>query len=117
MMFSQILYSLNKNKKGIILILFSSLCTSFGQALWKMFDDQQLLYLFFGFLLYVVGALFMIVAFRFGSLSVLHPLLSIGYLFGLFIGFFLLQEVITYKELIGTLVILCGVLLIGGGDS
>ncbi|MEK5469445.1 EamA family transporter [Paenibacillus sp. FSL R7-0210] len=109
--------SINKNKKGIVLILFSALCTSFGQALWKLYDSDQYLYLISGFLLYVVGAFLMIIAFRYGSLSVLHPLLSIGYLFGLFIGCFLLQEMITYKELIGTFIILCGVFLIGGGDS
>lgn len=111
------LQSINKNKKGIIFILFSALCTSFGQVLWKLYDDDQYLFLLLGFALYALGALLMIIAFRYGSLSVLHPLLSVGYLFGLFFGSFILHEIITYKELIGTVIILCGVLLIGGGDN
>lgn len=116
-MIKQIVHSLNKNKRGIILIILSALCTSVGQAFWKLFNDQYFTYLIFGFFLYAVGALLMILAFRYGSLSVLHPLLSVGYLFGLIIGYLLLQETITQREIIGTFVILCGVLLIGGGDS
>ncbi|GGJ00868.1 hypothetical protein GCM10008022_07240 [Paenibacillus hunanensis] len=58
----------------------------------------------------------MILAFRFGSLSVLHPLLSMGYLFALFVGVFILGEVISYKEIIAIFIILIGVLFVGGGD-
>lgn len=116
-MFSQIILSINKNKKGIILILCSAVCTSFGQALWKLFNDNQWFFLISGFILYAFGAVLMILAFRYGSLSVLHPLLSLGYLFALFIGYFLLDELISYKELIGIFIILTGVLFIGGGDN
>ncbi|WNS42740.1 EamA family transporter [Paenibacillus sp. MMS20-IR301] len=116
-MFFKMLQSFRNNKKGIVFILFSALCTSVGQALWKLSDQKSLLYLFFGFCLYALGALLMLIAFRHGALSVLHPLLSVGYLFGLFIGYFFLLEMVTYKELIGTLIILCGVIMIGGGDS
>ncbi|KUP23932.1 EamA family transporter [Paenibacillus sp. DMB5] len=112
----QIIDSINKNKKGIIFILCSAVCTSLGQAFWKLFNEDQWIFLILGFILYVFGAFFMIVAFRHGSLSVLHPLLSIGYLFALIIGFFLLNEAVSFKELMGIAIILIGVLLIGGED-
>jgi drug/metabolite transporter (DMT)-like permease len=111
-----VLASVKRNKKGIILILCSAICTSFGQAFWKLFNDDQWLLLIFGFVLYIFGAVLMIIAFRYGSLSVLHPLLSLGYFFALFIGVFLLNEVVTYQDIAGVLIILAGVLMVGGGD-
>lgn len=115
-MLKQFSHSINKNKKGILFILCSAICTSLGQALWKLFSENQWIFLISGFVLYIFGALLMIIAFRYGSLSVLHPLLSVGYLFALVIGNFLLGETISYKELLGVFIILSGVLLIGGGD-
>ncbi|ETT50053.1 hypothetical protein C162_12481 [Paenibacillus sp. FSL R7-269] len=115
-MFEQIIESFHKNKKGIIYILCSAVCTSLGQALWKLFSENQWIFLISGFILYFFGAVLMIVAFRHGSLSVLHPLLSVGYLFALVIGYFLLNEAVSPKELLGIVIILIGVLLIGGGD-
>lgn len=116
-MFSNISSSVNKNKKGIILILCSALCTSLGQAFWKLFSEGQILFIIIGFVLYGGGAILMIMAFRFGSLSVLHPLLSLGYLFALFIGGYILNEVISYREVAGIIIILVGVLCVGGGDD
>lgn len=116
-MFIQLVQSIKKNRRGIGLIILSALCTSVGQAVWKVHSNQLHVFLILGFLLYAIGALLMIFAFRYGSLSVLHPLLSLGYIFGLFIGGGYLDEPITYKEIIGTLGILCGVILVGGGED
>jgi len=58
----------------------------------------------------------MIISFRFGSLSVLHPLLSLGYVFALFLGVFYVGETIELLHLAGMLLIITGVILIGGGD-
>ncbi|MNC49982.1 EamA-like transporter family protein [compost metagenome] len=116
-MINQMIRSINNNKKGIVLILFSALCTSVGQAFWKLFENNQIVYLLIGFVLYIIGAVSMIFAFRYGSLSVLHPILSIGYLFAIVIGYLMLGELISTKEIIGIIVILGGVILIGGGDN
>ncbi|ANB58280.1 eamA-like transporter family protein [Anoxybacillus sp. B7M1] len=108
--------SLQKNKIGILFILIASVSTASGQMLWKLSDGNWNVYLLFGFSLYFIGAVLMIVAFRFGSLSVLHPLLSMGYVFGLLLGVAFLHEPITTMKVIGTLLITSGAILIGGGD-
>lgn len=113
---SSFLHSLSKNRWGIILMLFASLCTAIGQLLWKLSNADLNGYLVIGFLFYGAGAVLMIVAFRFGSLSVLHPLLSIGYVIAVLLGVFILQEEITSINIVGTLLIMVGATLIGGGD-
>lgn len=110
------LASIKKNRLGIALMVLASLQTALGQMFWKMSNGELNLYLFVGFLLYSLGAVLMIVSFRFGSLSVLHPLLSIGYVFALFFGAIILQEIITTSNIIGTSFIIIGAALIGGGD-
>ena len=100
-----------------MIILFSSICTVFGQYCWKVWETKGLLTLLIGFILYGIGAVFMIIAFKFGSLSVLHPMMSIGYVFSLFIGYFMLGEAITLMKVLGILLILLGVAFIGMGDE
>lgn len=113
----KILLSLKKNKIGIIIIIFSAICTAFGQYCWKVWETKGLLTLFIGFILYGIGAVSMIIAFKFGSLSVLHPMMSIGYVFALIIGYFWLGEAITITKIIGITSILIGVALMGMGDE
>lgn len=108
--------SLKRNKIGIILMLVSSLMACLGQLLWKMSTQGELLYLLCGFLLYGLGAIIMMVAYRYGSLSVLQPILSVNYVLSLLIGYFILDENISYFNILGVIVIILGVILIAGGD-
>lgn len=109
--------SLQKNRIGIILIIIASISTAFGQMFWKLSTGLVNLEFIIGFFLYFLGAIIMIIAFRFGSLSVLHPLLSIGYIFALLISIFFLNEILQIHHFIGTLLIVVGAVLIGGGDA
>ncbi|MGP4059109.1 EamA family transporter [Halobacillus litoralis] len=109
--------SIKDNGLGISLMVLAALQTALGQMFWKMSGGEINFYLLLGFFLYSLGAVLMIVSFRFGSLSVLHPLLSIGYVFALFFGSIILQETITESNLIGTFLIIVGAALIGGGDN
>ncbi len=108
--------SLKKNKYGIILMLFSSVLVCFGQYFWKK-ADGNLWILALGFLLYGLGALFMLVAYKFGSLSVLQPILSLNYVFALLIGYFLLKETITVFDIIGISIIFVGVFCIASSEG
>ena len=65
------LKSIQMNKKGILLMLISSLCVCIGQLLWKLSADRGIIVMLAGFLFYGAGALVMLVAYRFGKLSVL----------------------------------------------
>lgn len=125
------LASLNKNKAGMLLMLFSSLCLCIGQLLWKhvklsSFDLSTLsfpvllslaLALLPGLLVYAAGAIFMLIAFRKGELSVLQPMNCMSYVFSLLIAGLILHEPITPFMIIGVVIIIAGVICIGGGSK
>lgn len=108
--------SIKNNLKGIILILIASILTAFGQLLWKLSNGISLKLLILGFICYGLGAVLMILAFRYGSLSVIHPMLSFGYIFAIILGKTVLNEQITPIKLLAIAIIMIGVILIGGGD-
>jgi len=112
-----LLKSIQMNKKGILLMLVSSLCVCIGQLLWKMSADMGIVVMLAGFLFYGIGALVMIVAYRFGKLSVLQPMLSLNYVLSIILAALVLKESITVLKCIGVMVIIGGVVLIAGGDE
>jgi drug/metabolite transporter (DMT)-like permease len=114
---NNLLISIKKNKTGISIMILSAVCTSFGQYFWKISGGSNLLLLFIGFAFYGIGAICMITAFKFGSFSVIHPMLSLSYIFAIMIGVFLLNENINSKMIIGLFLVLFGVVLIGVGDE
>lgn len=111
------LESINSNRKGIALMLLSSICACTGQLLWKIAGSNGILCLLAGFSLYGIGALLMIIAYRYGKLSVLQPMLAMNYVLGVILGKFILDESISPLKIGGTLVIMIGVLMIAGGDK
>ena len=98
-------------------MIASSLFVSFGQMFWKMFHNEGLWALLLGFVLYGCGALLMIIAYKYGKLSVLQPMLCLSYIFAVFIAVSILQEMMTPLRLAGVAVVILGVVLIGGGDA
>ena len=98
-------------------MLVSSLCVCIGQLLWKMSADMGIVVMLAGFLFYGIGALVMIVAYRFGKLSVLQPMLSLNYVLSIILAALVLKESITVLKCIGVMVIIGGVVLIAGGDE
>ena len=59
----------------------------------------------------------MLVAYKFGKMSILQPILSINYVLAIIIGHFLLKEKITVYDLIGIGIIFTGVVCIALSDS
>ena len=109
--------SFRKNRTGILLMILSSLCVSFGQLLWKLAATGDSLLLIPGFALYGLGALIMIVADKFGSLSVLQPMLSMNYVLSIVLASAILNEQVSVLKVLGVFVIMIGVTMIGGGDD
>lgn len=109
--------SFQKNKKGILLMLLSSICVCVGQLLWKLSSQYGILVMLAGFCFYGIGALVMLAAYRFGKLSVLQPMLSLNYVLSILLAAFVLKESITLWKCVGVLVIIAGVVLIAGGDE
>ena len=111
------LESFRKNKKGILLMLISSICVCVGQLLWKLSAEHGIIVMLAGFCFYGVGALVMIVAYRYGKLSVLQPMLSLNYVLSIIFASLVLKEEITILKCIGVLDIMGGVIMIAGGDE
>ena len=111
------LESFQKNKKGILLMLVSSICVCVGQLLWKLSSAQGIIVMLVGFCFYGVGVLVMIIAYKYGKLSVLQPMLSLNYVLSIFLAAVVLKEQITLLKSIGVLIIIAGVILIAGGDE
>ena len=103
--------------KGITLMFISSICVALGQLFWKLSHGTDIFFLGIGSILYGAGALLMMIAYRYGSLSVLQPILSLSYVFSLILASAVLSESIGFVKCIGVFVILGGVALIAGGDK
>lgn len=109
--------SFQKNKKGIYFVLCSAVLVCIGQLLWKLSATEGLLYLLIGFAFYGIGAVLMIVAYRYGELSVLQPMLSMNYVISVILGVLVLQEVLSITKILGICIISLGVILIGGSSD
>ena len=109
--------SFRKNKKGIFMMILSSLCACIGQLFWKLSATYGLPAMMTGFCLYGLGALIMLMAYRHGKLSVLQPVLSLNYVLSIILGAMVLHENVTLFKCIGILFIIVGVIFIAGGDE
>ena len=106
-----------KTLKGILTMLSASLLTCLGQLCWKLAVERGLLLVVGGFLLYGCGALLIIVALKYGELSVLHPMLSAGYVLSLLLGALVLHESVTGMKIAGVAVIIFGLILISSSGK
>ena len=111
------LESLKKNKYGIMLMTISAVCVCVGQLFWKLSVNEGIQFLIIGFAFYGIGAIIMLFAYKFGSLSVLQPVLSLSYVLSIILASTILNEEIKLMKIIGVLIIIIGVILIGGGDG
>lgn len=112
-----------KNKKlfiGILIVLLSAFCSSLGQLIWKLMPFGSLSVVFnyaFGLALYGLGALLLIIAFKFGEMSILHPMLSFGFVFAIIWSKLFLTEDISVQKIIGTALIIAGVIVLAIGNT
>lgn len=114
--------SKNKNLKlGILLCLSSALLGSLGQLVWKFGADSTENYSLFlyilGFVISGVAMLVMMIAFRYGDVSILQPMGSINIVLPIFFGALFLNESITWQKLLGVVVVMGGVVLLGTEKS
>lgn len=94
-----------------MLLSATTACT--GQLLWKLFArDGSILLVFLGFILYGSGAVLMILALRYGELSILHPMMSAGYVLSLVLGAVVLKEQINITKILGVVIIIVGLVFL-----
>lgn len=109
--------TLKKNSKGISLIFACSIFVCVGQLVWKIYGYSNIIPVIIGFLIYGIGMLLMLIAFKYGEMSVLQPMLSVNYAIALILGYFFLGEEINIYRVIGVILILIGVIRLGGSSS
>ena len=102
----------NNLYKGILFMMFSAICACFGQLLWKLSDSY--IYIILGFLFYGIGAIIMIISYRYGEVSVLQPIQSINYIISIILGNIIFNEDITINKILGLILILIGIITITG---
>jgi len=95
-------------------MLVCAVCLCTGQFIWKYFEG--LLPLVVGFGIYGLGALAMLCAYRFGSLSVLQPINSVSYVIATVLGNIFFHEAITAGKVAGIAAIMLGVFLLAKGE-
>jgi len=94
-------------------MLLCAVCLCLGQLVWKLMPGYNLVYLLGGFAIYGAGALSMLLAYRYGELSVLQPINSMNYVFSAFVAVFILHEEIPSLNIVGIALIVSGVIVIG----
>jgi uncharacterized membrane protein len=116
---------MNKKHTALVLIIICTFLTAFGQIAWKVGASKLTLdfwslvqnyALWIGFVLYGLGAIFLIFALKNGNLSFVHPLLSLGYVWAGLMAFFYLRESFPMLKLVSIAIIIAGTFLIFRGD-
>ena len=111
--------------KPIILVICCTIFTSLGQILWKFGSkDISGIYsiitnvpILLGFLSYAIGAVLLIVALKYGDLSLVYPFVALSFIWVNIASIFLFNEAVSIINWIGVLIILLGVSLIGYGSG
>ena len=116
-MIEAIFSAIRRNRKGILLMLTSSLFVCIGQLLWKLSASGNLLFLMGGFVLYGLGALAMLISYRYGKLSVLQPMLSMNYVISILLAVVVLKEPVSLLNCAGVILIIAGVIMLAWGDD
>ena len=97
--------------------MISSLTLALSQFFWKISLGINIFWIITGFLIAGFGMIMMIIAYKYGSLSVIHPFMSMSYIIGIGLGVVVLDEKINSFIVIGLILIILGNFFIGGGDG
>lgn len=108
---------INRQKLSILFMIIASIFTAFGQLCWKLFEAKGIGFLLMGFILYGIGAMAMMIAFKGGELSVLYPVMCVGYIIAIINGGIFLGEAVSISQTIGIISIIMGVVFIGLGGK
>ena len=115
-----------ETKKGIIIMLLCTLFTALGQLFFKYssssFEWNALKLitnysLILGLLCYGLGAILMIIALRYGNLSTIYPVVSLPFVWVIFISVFIFKAEINSYKINAIILIILGIIFIAGGES
>ena len=114
-----------------LIIFIGLICASTGQVLWKVGMNQigQIdtidigtifgmlvnYYVLAGIIMYALSTILWLIALSNKELSYAYPFVSLTYVFVLFFSFFIFKESVTITRVIGTLIIIFGLVFIVRG--
>lgn len=111
---------------AIVAVAINTLLTAVGQVLYKMGAEQFVFSavglltnfpLIFGLLIYAVAAVVLIIALRYGELSVLYPVIALSFVWVNLFSLHLLGESLSSFKWVGICFIILGVSCIGFGSK
>jgi len=115
----------------IIIILTGILCASLGQVFWKIgmnavgaienFSISGIISMFInplvilGLIMYGLSTVFWLIALSQKDLSYVYPFISLTFIIVLFLSYFVLKEQISTARIVGTIIIVGGLMIIVRG--
>jgi len=109
--------------KPILIVISCTILTSFGQILLKMgankisgFMSIFNLYLIAGLFLYACGAVLLVVALKYGDLSLVYPFIALSFIWVTLLSIAVFHDVVKLLDWFGIAAILIGVSCIGFGS-
>lgn len=120
-----------KRRMAIFIVLACTLLVAIGQYLIKLGANRlshagllatmigifTIPQLFAGYCLYAVFTVLFVFALRHGELSILYPLIALGYVWVTITAVMAFHESLNPYKLIGLLIIICGVAVLGWGGG
>ena len=109
--------------KLIIVMIVCTMFTSAGQIFFKLASKNFALdiiklitnyWLIIGAVLYLIGALLMVYALKFGNLSTVYPFIALSFIWVFLLSLVIFSEKATAFKIIGTISIIIGVVMIAG---
>ena len=111
---------MNRLLLGYLGVAINTLLLPMGQFFWKkaLVDGYNIkvffsLSFFLGALCYVLGTVFWFFALSIFPLSKIYPFVSLSYLVGAGLGFYLFNESISFTNIIGYVMLIAAIVLIG----
>ncbi len=112
--------------KGIALMILCTLFAASGQLFlkygsshfswsWEGIVLNPLLLL--GLMLYGIGSILLLIALRYGALSVLYPFISLTFVWVFFIATIIFKETLNSFKINGIIMIILGITFIGGSKN
>ena len=110
---------------AIGLVIFCTLLTSVGALFFKLAADRLTFsiieiitnyYIYIGLAIYGIAALFLIIAYKYGELSVLFPFIALSFVWVAILSIIFLSETMTITKWAGIISIVAGVSFVGRGS-
>jgi len=111
---------------AIVMMLFCTLLVSSAQVFYKKgsalleFNFMSIItnyFILIGLILYGLGFLIMIYAFKHGEVTVLYPIITLSYVWVSLLSVYLFNEIMNVYKWLGIVAIIIGIIFIGFGGK